>query len=111
MKAVLHLFFVLFYVTSASAASQIKTVDLIEKVQHANSRSDGPTIDRARSKEVGNLPRYREAKKAPSDSQRQAIWNIDLTPTEAKILALHDLSHRLRFRLPPSHSRAPPTLA
>jgi len=111
MKAILQLSFVLFYVWSASAASQIKTVEIVQRLQHANSRNGEPSIEQRGSQSADNLPRYREAKKAPNDFQCPVVLEIDLTPTDSGISVCHDLSPALDFRRQPSHSRAPPTIA
>lgn len=108
MKAVLQLFFIIFYAASVYGATQIKTVDLLQNLRHANARSEDSTIEPAGSNQGDNLPRYREAKKAPNDFQCHPVWEINVAPTQTAVLPADGLNHRLHFRLPPSHSRAPP---
>ena len=110
MKAVLQLFFILFYTTSAYAATEIRTVDVIKNVRYANSRSNDSTIERAGSKMYDSLPRYREALKATDDFQCRPVWTIDVVEMPGEILQADSSSHRLHFRLPPAHSRAPPAI-
>jgi len=66
MKPVLRLIFVLLYVASACAASQIRTIELIQKL--ASPRIEKPTSDGAPPNHIDNLARYREAK-APNEIQ------------------------------------------
>jgi hypothetical protein len=113
MKAALQLGFVIFYVTSASAVAQLRTSWAIQEIQHtAASVANTLKIDQESYKDGDNLPRYREAKKMSKEFQQPPVWNIGLSqPAKPQILVASDWRQHLHFRLPPSHSRAPPLSA
>ena len=109
MKAVIQLSFLLFYIASAYVAGQIKTIQIIQKIQHSSSGEDTVTIGESRTKLDRGLPRFREAKKSSSDLQYRTRSVVNPAP-ETRILLFIGFppSVHLPFTLKRSHSRAPP---
>jgi hypothetical protein len=110
MKAGLQSLFVLFYLTSAFAATQLQTTHSVNKVRLANLRTETPALETC-SDEDRALPRYRDAKKAAKDFQGPPVWLIVFTHDAASEGAEgHGVREYLSFAVPPSHPRAPPEL-
>lgn len=109
MKTVLQLIFILFYLSSAFVVGQIRTVQFVQEIEHANAGSRELTIDASCADLNGGLPRYRDAKKATNDLQYRPEWNIAFGPcNNVQAPAIHGLTIISRFALLPSKSRAPP---
>lgn len=110
MKDVATAFFVLFYVSSTYAAGQIRTTDLIRKLQsYLIVQNCGPVVTE-HSKSYDNLPRYREAKKAPNELGYPPTFDISLSTTTTGTFLESQPTAYLNFAAYPSHSRAPPRI-